>query len=208
MAITSSGLSLEALENKYNVGVDAAEIARQTGEDIAAVFELLPAVESIELVGHTPYFNDGDACTHSQDTSVNGYGTSYNDEPCVSDQRVWVGSEGELKGGYREDMEEEEQENEGDAGPKAPATFLAEWLGATPTADIDRAALLMEDEPAVPASNGRTEAEFHEQTLRAIKILDAMELQIYSGWDTNFHILITRTDNGIDIKHSDYEPGY
>ena len=206
MQAVTSGLTLEELEEKYNAGADRSALQRVTAADIAAIFAHLPAVQQIELVGHTPYFNDGEPCTHSQSEAVNGAGTSWRgDMIYTADQRVWL--EGDtVCGGYREDMDEEQQEGEAD-NLLTREQYKAQWLGEITNPLTDRTALLM-DAAVDPEPNGRTAEDYDAQIARAVKLIDGMELQIQAAWDTNFYILIRRTSDGIEIFQTDYEPGY
>jgi hypothetical protein len=92
--VNNNGKSLDALTSQYVIPASerakSEEEARRAARDavlpdIAAIFAAVPNLQRIEVDGITPYFNDGDACEHSQhDPKINGRG-----EPKYSGSGYW-----------------------------------------------------------------------------------------------------------------------
>ena len=60
---------LKLIYDRYNVSKE--EVEKEVAEVISTIFEELPEVENIYVVGTTPSFNDGEPCTHTQSSAFN-----------------------------------------------------------------------------------------------------------------------------------------
>lgn len=174
--------------NKYVTNRSTHEEMMQEFRNIlTAIFNAHENIVQIVFHGHTPSFNDGDACTHSEDITLvckDGLYTEGYSMDCTFDDPEWSKE--------RFDLTDEE-------------------LNRTLVFDGEESVLVK-----MPVNLERTDGKWRRDNYgypkpsginKVVKLLNTQDVSSFI-YNTNYVVVVERNEEGFDIETHDYWPSY
>lgn len=147
------------------------------------IYEEIPDLKLIRVVGYTPGYNDGDPCVHEQSVAVDVYNPDY-----LFDEF------------FRDDADKQERAIAYD--PNLALLSSREEFKYSDEIWVDRQRV---PNPVLP------EDPYHALLVKAYRLMTALKDDLYVIYDSHWQIDIIRDetqDCGYRVEKSDYDCGY
>jgi hypothetical protein len=177
--------TLDEYVEQYGQGVDYSAAKDEFRGMMESLFDAYPDLLAVSLKGWTPGFNDGDPCTHS--------------EEMIAVFRDYILSDDT----WHEYSGDEDIELSGGVVKAADLSPTFSGVIHTPRSIID----------GKGGRYDRSVGQWVDYLVELPSLVPAAKLLAYQplshhGWDTDYILFVSRTDDGINIEHDHYDCGY
>lgn len=191
--------TLKELEKKYEPAVSSRNYQDEIESALSAIFNELDLVTMIVIQGATPSFDDGDPCTHWQNTVVNGCGEASNTEEYVFELECLQARLPKDHPDYKESTYPVKEEE------RITAEEYEEAVD-----ELKEAYPYLAEHDLVGYIWGEGKDEKSLQWERAQTLLERMSDVFEGYYGTNWQVIAVRdeSERGYSLEHQDYYLGY